>query len=359
MIIESYLKQYKVNLEENFNFFINIKKEHNKLFVIDKNVYNIYRDKLFYDLNEEDIYLLDAIEENKNIETALDICDMFMKLSAKKNALLISIGGGIVQDITGFVANILYRGIRWIFIPTTLLSSCDSCIGSKTSLNYKKYKNILGTFYPPDSIYICPEFFLTLSSLDFNSGLGEVIKFNIMSGESGINNIENNIDALEQKNITILNIFINNSLKFKKNFIEKDEFDKAERVYLNFAHTFGHSIEVVSNYKVPHGIAVVLGMIMANRISVERNLLKESSAIRIEKLCYKILKHINIDKIWLNVEEIIEAIKKDKKQISDNLTAILLCENFEMIIANDLKILEVKNACDYLRKYIYNISKNK
>ena len=125
-------------------------------------------------------------------------------LAAKRNIHLVSFGGGIIQDVTGFVANVLYRGIYWSFVPTTLLAACDSCIGGKTSLNYKHYKNLLGTFYPPDYIYICSKFFKSLSQKDFESGLGEVVKFNIMFGEKGLNKIEGKIDYLLQRDPAVL-----------------------------------------------------------------------------------------------------------------------------------------------------------
>lgn len=351
MIIHSNLKKYEVVMEKDFKFIDDLKKIQNKIFVVDRKVYSLYRETLFSDLKNDEIYLLDALEEKKTIDTALNICERFIQMNAKKNAVIISIGGGIVQDITGFVANILYRGIKWIFVPTTLLACCDSCIGSKTSLNYKNYKNILGTFYPPDEIYICPKFLKTLSDLDFNSGLGEVIKFNVMSGINEIEDIENNIENLKLRNPDILNKFINKSLEFKKIFIEKDEFDKADRIYLNFAHTFGHAIEVTSKYKMPHGIAVVLGMLVANRISVERGILSLDLSDRIARICKSVLK-IKIEDNWFIVEQIIDAIRKDKKQTSDSLTAILLDNNFKLRVCNNISKAELQSSFKYINNFI-------
>ena len=214
------------------------------------------------------MFVVEATEKNKVVDTALDICERITEIPAKRNATLISIGGGIIQDITGFVANVTYRGINWIFVPTTLLAACDSCIGGKTSLNYKKYKNLLGTFYPPDEIHICSEMFHTLTERDFKSGLGEVVKFNIMAGQNGLKNIEDNIDELLKRDDDKLLQFVNSSLLFKKDFIEEDEFDRGVRIHLNFAHTFGHAFETMSHYEIPHGTAVAMGTIVANRISL-------------------------------------------------------------------------------------------
>lgn len=346
MIIHSRLKEYEVKIEDNIDFLNNIVRTENAEFVIDKRVYELYQEYLS-EIPSSRLFIVEAKEENKIIETALDICEEMTEIPAKRNANLISIGGGIIQDITGFVANILYRGINWIFIPTTLLASADSCIGGKTSLNYKKYKNLLGTFYPPDVLYICPKFFSTLSEKDFQSGLGEVIKFNIMAGELGLQNIESNIDKLLRRDDSCLAEFVVSSLEYKKRFIEIDEFDKGERIKLNFAHTFGHAIETVSNYEIPHGTAVAIGMIMANKISCNRGILNPEIMIRSEKV---LLKVINIDFSLdnISIEDFVRAMRKDKKQTSNQLTAVLMTNTTnELRIVKDITIDEVSTSLKY------------
>lgn len=351
MIIHSKFKDYEVHIEDNFNFVSTLSQIENKQFVIDQNVYDLYKE-LFTSIPSEQVIIIEATETNKVIDTALHICEKMTEIPAKRNAVLISIGGGIIQDITGFVANILYRGIQWIFVPTTLLAACDSCIGGKTSLNYKKYKNLLGTFYPPDHIYICAEFFKTLSDRDYKSGLGEVVKFNIMAGEDGLQNITEHIDALLTRKSETVNYFVRSSLLFKKTFIEVDEFDRGERIKLNFAHTFGHAIEVVTNYEIPHGTAVAIGMIMADYISWKRGLLTEGFVKASE---FVLLKVIDIDIRLLNVplQHVIDAIRKDKKQTSEELTAVLL-ENVHgqsgLRVVHDMTENEVDAAVRYFMK---------
>ena len=139
MDIQSRFKTYSVNFVESFDDLDELVKQDESFFVIDQNVYNLYEDR-FPSFPKNRIYLLDAVAENKTIDTALEICELLTSMPSKRNTHLISIGGGIVQDITGFVATSIYRGIRWTFYPTTLLSACDSCIGGKSSLNYKKFK---------------------------------------------------------------------------------------------------------------------------------------------------------------------------------------------------------------------------
>lgn len=357
MIIKSRLKEYKVIFEQNEEFIQRLANTENAQFVVDKKVYDLYG-KYMKDIPEERLYLLEAVEENKVIETALNICEEIIDIPAKRNATIISIGGGIIQDITGFVANIMYRGINWIFVPTTLLSACDSCIGGKTSLNYKKYKNLLGTFYPPDEIHICSHLFQTLSDKDFKSGLGEVVKFNIMDGYQGLQKIEENMEKLLEKDPEVINVFVKTSLNFKKKFIEQDEFDRGERVKLNFAHTFGHAIEVITQYEIPHGTAVAAGMIMANYISFARGLIQEDIVKRSEHLLLKVI-DINIELLERPLEEYLQAIRKDKKQTGNSCTVVLITNynsGAELQVVHGVTQNEIKEAIEHF-KQIYRKEK--
>ena len=347
MIIKSSTKDYQVNIYNNFDKAKSIEVDKNTFVVIDKILYGIYEKELFSGIPEDQLYIIEAIEENKTIETALAICEIMTNIPAKRNAKLISFGGGIVQDVTGFVANILYRGIHWTFYPTTLLAACDSCIGGKTSLNYKSFKNLLGTFYPPDEINICTPFFKTLSERDFQSGLGEVVKFNVMFGEQGIVNMENNIDALLRREDDKLEEFVESSLAFKKDFIEEDEFDRGVRIHLNFAHTFGHAFETMSHYAIPHGTAVAMGTIVANRISLSRGWLTEDKVFRVEQILWKII-HIDAKHIQVDMDEVISAIHKDKKQVGKELTAVLMKDDMKLQIVHDVKRDEIEEAITYV-----------
>lgn len=359
MIIHSTFKDYKVIIEKDINFLRNFHDNINTQYVLDKKVYKLYQTYLEW-IPQERLILVEATEQNKVVDTALDICEKMTEIPAKRNVQLVSIGGGIIQDITGFVANILYRGISWIFVPTTLLASCDSCIGGKTSLNYKKYKNLLGTFYPPDEIHICSSFFNSLTERDYKSGLGEVVKFNIMAGKEGLHNIEENIDELLSRKEIVVNHFLETSLLYKKTFIEVDEFDKGERIKLNFAHTFGHAIEVITEYNIPHGTAVAIGMIMANHISVSRGLLNPQFARISEQVLLKVI-DIDISSLNVEIEQFINAMRKDKKQTSTALTAVLMiqnsAENTELQVVHDIQIAEVSSALKYFTE-LYHITKN-
>lgn len=348
MRIQSRLKEYEVIIEKEGSFFDRLCSMANAFYVIDKRVYELYQ-SLFCAIPERCLCVLEALEENKVIETALGICERITELPAKRNALLISVGGGIIQDITGFVANVMYRGIRWIFVPTTLLAACDSCIGGKTSLNYKRFKNLLGTFYPPDSIHIFSQMFQTLTERDYKSGLGEVIKFSIMAGRNGLDNIEENLPRLLNRDPESIDLFVESSLLYKRRFIEDDEFDRGERIKLNFAHTFGHAIEVVTDYLIPHGTAVAIGMIMANYISQNRGYLSPDIARRSEAV---LLQAIDVDAALLvrPFPEYLRAIRKDKKQEGESLTAVLITSygaKGELSVKHDITENELQSAIEY------------
>ena len=343
MEIKSRFKIYTVNFVENLAGIHSLAKSQETFFVFDAHVYELYKSEL-PKIPTNRLYLLEALESNKNMSTVLDICEQMTTMAAKRNTHLVSVGGGIVQDITGFVANCLYRGIKWTFYPSTLLAACDSCIGGKSSLNYKGFKNLLGSFYPPDEIYIYPQFFSTLSNKDYCSGLGEVVKFNVIAGGSRFDHLEQDIDDILMHDYKKLVSYVHTSLEFKKNFIEEDEFDRGIRILLNFAHTFGHALESVSSYAVPHGSAVAIGMMIANNISFQRGFLEKEYTNRIAHVCKKILGNIVIKSDWMNIDDWIAAIRKDKKQTSESINAVLIKKDKKLALFKDIEKNEIEKA---------------
>jgi 3-dehydroquinate synthase len=346
MNIVSVFKNYTVDYAESLNELFELQQRKDAYFVIDKKVYGLY-EQFMPNFNETQLSLIEATEQYKTIDTALAICEKLTILDSKRNTILVTIGGGITQDISGFVANMLYRGIRWVYFPTTLLAACDSCIGGKSSLNYKTYKNLLGSFYPPDRIIIHQKFFETLSMKDYYSGLGEIVKFNLLAGEKGVRSIELELDRLLARDPNVLYWFIENSLKFKKGFIEDDEFDKGKRVLLNFAHTFGHAFETASRYAIPHGSAVVLGIVTANAISLQRGLLSRDNVDKIEFICKKVI-CFELKEEWFKSDLVVTAIKKDKKQTANSINAILLHDDFSLKLYKNIRIDEINLAILYM-----------
>jgi len=334
--IKSKLKNYKVFFPKNVGFLSDLSALKNSLFIIDKNLWNLHKGSNLKALEHVEKIILEVDEDKKNLETVQKLYDEIIKLAPKKNLTLISIGGGILQDITGFVASTLYRGVKWIFIPSTLLAQDDSCIGAKTSLNYGSYKNLIGTFFPPSEVYIYSAFLKTQKLADFASGVGEMAKLHLIGGEEDAKNFANSIEQIFNFDEEILAKFVQRSLTIKKSFIEEDEFDEGRRNLLNYGHCFGHAIESSTNFAVPHGQAVVLGMIIANFVAKEKGFLSaEVEKYLREKLLNKIIK-IDLSKINFDAQKIIEAMSHDKKNTGLGLALIMMKSNYEFFKISDL-----------------------
>ena len=276
--IKSRLGDYGVIFAEPADYLQRLAADPHSVFVVDENVWAMHKDNALKPLSACRLLIQHISEEGKSLVSVQMLYDRIVELAPKKNMRLVSIGGGITQDITGFVASTLYRGIKWTFIPTTLLAQADSCIGGKTSLNYKDFKNLIGTFYPPSEIYLSAGFLPTLKEGDYLSGLGEVAKLSIIGGKKDAENFAASLDELLRRNYLALLPLLRRSLAIKKGYIEEDEFDSDRRNILNFGHCFGHAIESATNFAVPHGTAVVFGMLLSNIAASRRGLLSSTLA---------------------------------------------------------------------------------
>lgn len=307
--IQSHKGKYRVDIVNNLTLNCN----EGDIIVIDKFIMNNYK----FSLNNEVLfYTIDSAEEYKTLYESQKLIDSMIEIGFNKNNKLISVGGGVIQDLVSFTASIYSRGVDWVFYPTTLLSQCDSCIGSKTSINYKNSKNKLGGFHPPKEIRIYRNFIETLPESEIKSGIGEMLHYFLLNHK-----IELSEQIVNDNNI-IQNIeeYIYESLKIKKNIIEKDEFDKGERNLFNYGHTFGHAIESLSNYEINHGQAVTMGMRIANKISLNHKLISQDLYNKLDSILIKNIPVYKIEKF----DKYIEYLKRDKKNISEKLTCILL-----------------------------------
>lgn len=352
LTINSNIRDYDVFFEDSLDFIDQFKEISNSVIIIDRNVYNLYNTS-FKNFNLENILLFDALEENKTYDYVAKIYDFLISKSAKRNLTIISIGGGITQDITGFVASTLYRGVNWIFVPTTFLAITDSCIGSKTSLNYGKYKNLIGSFYPPQKIYISTDFLDTLTKLDFYSGVGETIKFQLMKENypKDFSEVIHNVNDVIHNKEDRLKI-IHENMSIKLGYMKGDEFDLGRRNLLNYGHCFGHALETSSSYFVPHGIAVTIGIMFANAIAMRRNLISQKT---FELLNNNLL----IPNIPLKLEEkhldetiLLCAMKNDKKRINQYLTVVIPNQEFKMIKVDDVSDEEFFNSLECIKQIL-------
>jgi 3-dehydroquinate synthase len=230
-------------------------------------------------------------------------------------------------------------------VPTTLLAQSDSCIGSKTSLNYKKYKNLIGSFFPPNQIFLCPRFTDTLKSEDYFSGMGEVIKLHLMGGELLARDLMSCLPLLNSRaSPTMLLAAIKKSLTVKLSYMEDDEFDTGRRNLLNFGHCFGHAVESTSEFAIPHGQAVIVGMLFANIVAKTRGLM---SLNLFHELQFKVLLPALTTRptlSQLNTEQILAAMQMDKKRTGEGLVLVMLTDGFEMCKIEDMGFAELASA---------------
>jgi 3-dehydroquinate synthase len=308
--IKSKVADYKLGFVDSLERIQSIMEQSNVITVIDSNV-----EELYPTLRRQSNIVLDSYEHIKTLKGAEILLNTLKDRKANIKTTLVVIGGGIMQDLVGFCASIYCRGIDYVLVPTTLLAQADSCVGGKTSINLDSRKNLLGTFYPPKEIIVYTKFLETLPKLDYLSGMGELYKFHILQNRINLFDTEGDVEAM-----------ILDGLSYKIDILSRDEFDKGERCFLNHGHTFGHALESTSNHKIPHGLAVVLGCLIATRIAYKLGhdvsdysniLAKGSQLINKSKL--------QLQPEWFNVANLLEVVKSDKKS-TGQLTMVLVDE---------------------------------
>ena len=288
-------------------------------FLVDAKVAKLYASNLHAMLEHPNTVIIEATEENKSIENTIPLFERLVLNKVRRDHTLVAIGGGIIQDITCFIASTLLRGLPWRFVPTTLLAQADSCIGSKSSINLGATKNILGTFNPPQDVFIHTGFLETLEDKDLRSGIGEILKVHAIEGGNAFDRLADDFDRLFMDRLVLLK-YIRSALLIKQRFIEQDEFDRGIRNIFNYGHSFGHAIESATHYGVPHGIAVTIGMDMANYIAVKRGLLPEEHYHRMHTVLHE--NYQNYVKVPIPLAGMFSALMKDKKNSSTMLSLI-------------------------------------
>ena len=264
-------------------------------------------------------------EKYKSIDYVQILAQSLMELNCKRDSILLALGGGTVGDIIGFLSSIFMRGIKYINLPTTLLSMVDSSLGGKTAVNFNMTKNVLGTFHQPELVYIDPTFLKTLSKKHIYSGIGEIVKYGLISNRKILDQLINNYDCIVQlKNFELIKEIIYQSCLVKKLFIEKDELDNGFRNILNFGHTLGHIIESKYQHKkITHGESILIGMYLSLKLSKKKKIMSK----KIYNSILDIFKKFNINKNYKIDSSDLEKINFDKKANNHRLRFILL-ENF-------------------------------
>ncbi len=318
--VRSYKGDYQVRFDDDLEALVKRFATTDSHWLVDANVARAHGGALRGPLSAATTIVVDATEEAKSIEKIIGIMHRLVEHKLRRNQRLVAVGGGIVQDITCFIASTMLRGVDWKFLPTTLLAQADSCIGSKSSVNLGTVKNILGTFNPPSEIAICGLFLDTLEQKDIRSGIGEIIKVHAIDSAAAFDRLAQDYDTLSADRAVLIH-YIEQALKIKKRYIEIDEFDQGVRNIFNYGHSFGHAIESATDFAVPHGIAVTMGMQIANSVAAQRGLITESQRTRMQPLLKKNIGAFATTQIPFDA--MLSALTKDKKNTASQLVVIL------------------------------------
>ena len=328
--------------------------------ILDKNIPNYYKKKIKSLLKKYKVFSKEYLpkENLKNFNQVNFLVENLIENKFNRNDIIIAVGGGIIGDFAGFVASILKRGVNFINVPTTLLAQVDSSIGGKTGVNSKTGKNLIGSFYQPKLVISELSFLKSLPKREFVCGFGEVLKYSLIRDKNFFKFIKKNSEIILQgKNFNVLKNLIIRSSKNKVYFVTADEKESGKRMILNFGHTFAHAIEVKNNYSknVTHGEAVLVGMILATKLSIikkvcNQTVLKELIEIyKKNNLSYVLKKYKNSKEI----NNLIPYLKNDKKNNDEKINFILINKIGKTTLPNKHKISinELKKNIKHLTQY--------
>lgn len=314
-------KPYSVIIDKGiaFNKRIILSGARKVLIVTDSNVGNLYLDKITDTLKESALaevytFVMGAGEEFKSEKTVFQIIGELSKNNFTRGDQIIAFGGGVVGDTAGFAASIFMRGIRYVQVPTTLLSAIDSSVGGKTAVNVNGIKNVAGTFYQPEAVFIDTDIISRISNKLFLDGMGEGVKYAVLTG--------GRLAELVTKGIVKehLEEFIALSVACKADVVSADEFEGGYRRVLNLGHTIAHAIETLSEHAISHGEAVALGIVKITRVAQKLGLIDTSLLDEIENLVKMYFKDIEYK---INVNDAINIIAKDKKCIAQKVAIVI------------------------------------
>lgn len=287
-------------------------------------------------------------EASKRLETICKIYDQLIENQFDRSGLIIALGGGVVGDMAGFIASTYMRGVPFIQIPTTIVSQNDSSIGGKVGIDYHRHKNMIGTFYQPQLVYINVSTLKSLPQRELIGGLSEVIKHGLIKDANLFDYLIQNKDKILEKDEAIIQSMTQQSCQVKINVVEEDPTEKGIRKILNFGHTIGHAVETLSGFKMSHGECVGYGMAMASWISAQRGYIHEESLKKILELlkAYGLMNK----KESFDEEAIYNQIFYDKKKTHGKVPFILLKNIGEAIIVQDITKEEIISSIRWIEQ---------
>lgn len=293
-------------------------------------------------------YVFPAGEEHKNLNTVRNLYEYLIREHFDRNDVLVALGGGVVGDLCGYTAATYLRGIRFIQVPTTLLSQVDSSIGGKTGVDFDSYKNMVGAFHMPKLVYSCTSSLLTLPDEQFASGMGEIIKHGMIKDADYYQWLMDHAEEIRKRDLPVCEQMILVSNQIKRDVVEQDPTEQGERALLNFGHTLGHAIEKLTNFQLLHGQCVALGCLAASYISAARGALTASDLSNAVELMASYQLPVTIADLSLKQEDIIEATKNDKKMDSGIIKFILLHSIGQAYVDRTVTEAEMKESLEWL-----------
>ncbi len=290
-----------------------------------------------------DIAVIPAGESSKNLRVAEKIYTRAIEFGLDRKSPIIAFGGGVAGDLAGFIAATYLRGVPFIQVPTTLLAQVDSSVGGKTAVNHELGKNLIGAFYQPKAVFIDIYTLKTLPEREIKCGLGEVVKYGIISDEKFFEYLELNAEKILNRDVEVLTYIIKRACEIKAAVVSKDEKEAGLRRILNFGHTIAHAVEQITNYeKYRHGEAVAVGMLGAALISCAMGKITFNDVTRLKNL---------LDKLGLitrcencDVEEMYTLTFRDKKTVGGKVNWVLMEDFGKVFITDEVPEVEIKKA---------------
>ncbi|QOV88846.1 3-dehydroquinate synthase [Humisphaera borealis] len=287
-----------------------------------------------------------AGEEHKSVEHVLKLYDQILPLRIDRHTPIVALGGGVIGDMTGFVAATILRGVPFVQCPTTLLSMVDASVGGKTGVNHTVGKNLIGAFHQPIAVLVDPNVLKTLPQRELRGGLAECIKHDLIRDAEGFANLEKDIGRALAVDIKYLTELVAHNVAIKARVVEADPFERGERAHLNFGHTFGHAIESISKYSYSHGESVALGMVAATRLGVLLDLLSEADERRIRNVITAA--GLPIDGLKLDRNQVVDSMAFDKKVAGGKIRFVLLDGIGKAVVRDDVPVALVREAVESL-----------
>lgn len=309
------------------------------LIITDQNVNTLYGDRLKNSLEKENYqvqrHIIEPGEKSKSNHQLNKIYDLLLESRFDRNSTIIALGGGVVGDLAGMAAATFMRGINFIQIPTSLLAQVDSSVGGKVAINHPKAKNIIGAFYQPEIVIIDIDLLKTLKPRDYNTGLGEVIKYGLGFNKDLFTYIENNIPEIKEINNQVLAKLVFNCCQIKSDIVNQDEKEKGVRAKLNLGHTIGHAVEALTGYQeYTHGEAIAIGMVYESYLAEKLNYMKLEEINRLKELLASFDLPITLPES-IKFDDLINKMKTDKKVKNNQIFLALPNSLGDTIVTSD------------------------